>query len=312
MKDFDTYSHIGISHECPLTLMSNVQELTDYDYCLVHLTEENKEYRQYFKEAIAKGRKVLLDNSVFELETPFDPDKFVDAINDLNPTWYIVPDFLDDNEKTKQSIENWTVNYLPKIKTKSKLIGSIQGKSFEELADCYKFMSSNSKVDKIAITFNSMAFYSICPDILKGEKVTMEPSARNLQLWTEGRQRFISMLVAMRIWNDSKPHHLLGCGYINEFKNPMYHRLNIETLDTSNPVAYGMSGQKYIPGIGNLSKPGMKICNHLNDNISESQWKLIQSNILEFNKIVNKDTVSIEESKFENTSSTVSSDNSIS
>ena len=71
------FHKIGINHETPLALMPEMQNMTDYDYCLVHLTKTNPEYKQYFLDAIAKGRKVLLDNSVFELETPFDPEEFV-------------------------------------------------------------------------------------------------------------------------------------------------------------------------------------------------------------------------------------------
>lgn len=281
------FHKIGINHETPLALMPEMQNMTDYDYCLVHLTKTNPEYKQYFLDAIAKGRKVLLDNSVFELETPFDPEEFVKSINELNPTWYVVPDFLDDKDKTIASMEDWIKNYLPKVKTDSKIIGSIQGKNVKEFAECYQYMSENEHVAKIAITFNSIAYADMCPDIIEDAEVNTKVTPRNLQLWLEGRPRFIAKLVADRIWNNNKPHHLLGCGYMREFANPLYHRISIETLDTSNPVICGMNAIAYDRELGNTTKPSMKLCDHLNDNLTEVQKYWIKENVRIFREITN-------------------------
>jgi len=67
---------IKIAHESPKSIFNEVQKYTDYDYALVHLFEEDKEYFNQFKEAIKNGREVILDNSIFELEEAFDADKF--------------------------------------------------------------------------------------------------------------------------------------------------------------------------------------------------------------------------------------------
>lgn len=281
------YHNISINHETPLCMMDEMQTLTDYDYCLVHLTETNEDYKQYFLNASKKGRAVLLDNSVFELEEPFDPEHFVESINTLNPTWYIVPDFLDDKDETIASMEKWVKYYLPKVKTNSKIIGSIQGKNVKEFTDCYQYMSRKAEVEKIAITFNSIAYADICPDLIEKEKPTTKVSDRNLQIWLEGRQRFITKLVSEKIWNDKKQHHLLGCGYMREFSYPLYHRISIETLDTSNPVICGMNGIKYDEIRGNSSKPSMKLCDHLNDNLTEDQKNQIRFNVNCFKNITN-------------------------
>ena len=67
---------IKIAHESPKSIFNEVQQYTDYDYALVHLFEEDKEYFNQFEEAINKGREVILDNSIFELEEAFDAHKF--------------------------------------------------------------------------------------------------------------------------------------------------------------------------------------------------------------------------------------------
>lgn len=286
------YHDIKINHETPFCMMKEMQKYTEYDYALVHLFDTNKEYFDFFKNSIKNGRQVLLDNSVFELEEPFDPDKFVYRINELNPTWYIVPDFLDDKNKTIKSMKVWIKKYLPKVKTNSKIIGSIQGKTIQDLTECYCFMAHNKNVDKIAITFNAIAFDEICPDITQ-EKIDLDSKEnidkKNLQVWMEGRQRFITKLVIEGYWNNEKPHHLLGCGYMREFNYPLYHRINIETLDTSNPTIYGLNNLKYDKVLGNTQKPKMKLCDHLSDVLSEEQKDLIRYNVKTFRKIANFD-----------------------
>ena len=42
---------IKIAHESPKGIFKEVQKFTDYDYALVHLFEEDKEYWNQFKEA---------------------------------------------------------------------------------------------------------------------------------------------------------------------------------------------------------------------------------------------------------------------
>lgn len=277
------YRHeIKINHEMPLALMLDPRfdELTDYSYDLVHMNDEIPEYKQYFKDALAKGRKVLLDNSVFELEEPFNPAKFVEKINELAPTWYIVPDFLDDCEKTIGSMEEWIKVYLPQVTVDSKIIGSIQGKNVADMIRCYKYMSANSKVDKIAITFNSDCYEELCPDLTQDWKVD------KLTVWMEGRQRFITRLVSDHIWNNQKPHHLLGIALPQEAKTPLYHRISIETWDTSNPVVAGLKGIKYTDK-GLTEKPSVKLYTMMDMEVSEEQKDLIEYNIKKFREFLN-------------------------
>ena len=98
---------IKIAHESPKSIFNTVQKFTDYDYALVHLFEEDKEYLQQFREARNAGREIILDNSIFELEEAFDADKFDGWVNDLKPTWYIVPDVLEDGYETIAKMEDW-------------------------------------------------------------------------------------------------------------------------------------------------------------------------------------------------------------
>ena len=81
-----------ISHEIPLSLMEESKQFNDYDYCLLHLTYENEQYRQFYIDSIKNGRRVLLDNSLFELQDALTNDQLAAGVLDLRPTWYVVPD----------------------------------------------------------------------------------------------------------------------------------------------------------------------------------------------------------------------------
>jgi hypothetical protein len=68
---------VQISHESPLCLLEKSREYNDYDYALVHLFEKYEQYYNFFAKSLKLGRRVILDNSLFELKESFDPEKFM-------------------------------------------------------------------------------------------------------------------------------------------------------------------------------------------------------------------------------------------
>jgi hypothetical protein len=259
---------IKIAHEAPLNIFTDIQKLTDYDYCLVHLLEESKEYLTYFKKAIADGREVVLDNSIFELGTAFDPNKFASWVREIKPTYYIVPDALEDKELTIQQYDSFVEKYpdLP-----GKRIAVVQGKSYLEVVECYKHLVN--KCDKIAISFD----YSFFENWFPNEK-------NKYWKWTKGRQKLLLLMLQGGIIDQSKPHHLLGCGIACEFS--LYKDFNwIDSLDTSNPVVAGLKHLRYDSlkeGWGLEDKPSEKLFTLINTEVSEEQKELIFFNVQRF------------------------------
>ena len=220
---------ILVSHESPISLLDKSLSYNDYEYCLVHLFEgehARKEYAEFYYKAKMNNREVLLDNSIFELGKAFESKSFAKAVTNLQPTYYIVPDVLEDGYATCESFNNFIKEYkdLPGLK-----IGAVQGKFYDELVDCYKYMSDNA--DYIAISFD-FSYY-----------VATGRGSTKLERWCDGRKRLIRSLIDDGIWNWSKPTHLLGCSLAKEFRyyidNNIY---NIRSVDTSNPVVAGIKG----------------------------------------------------------------------
>ena len=262
---------IKIAHEAPKSIFSRVQDFTDYDYALVHLFEEDKDYYNQFKQAVEKGREVILDNSIFELEEAFDAERFAYWINELKPTWYIVPDALEDSVKTCKQMADWNNRYsdLP-----GKKIGVVQGKTWNDLIHCYMYMN-NSDVDMIAISFD-YSYYE--------EEV---PHPNKYVSWMLGRIKLLGELEKKGVINVNKPHHLLGCGLPQEFS--FYKHSNydwIYSLDTSNPVVHGLKGISY-KDQGLWNKESQKLFTMINSEVTSRQWSDVLVNIQKFRWFTN-------------------------
>ena len=96
-----------VSHEAPIPYMKQVRGMIDYDYCLPHLLDENKEYKQYFKESKEMGRYIIMDNSLHELGHPYDSERLAYWLYYFKPDEFIVPDYWQDKTSTLVSAKEW-------------------------------------------------------------------------------------------------------------------------------------------------------------------------------------------------------------
>lgn len=265
-----------ISHESPLCMIEESRKYNDYDYCLVHLLPEYEQYRNFFHESVRQGRHVLLDNSIFELGESYNSEKFAQWVVDLKPTEYIVPDNLEDTENTINSFKNFTKTYsdLPGRK-----IGVVQGKTFNELKECYKFMAEHA--DKIAISFDYSYYNQNCSDV---ESFTTSLIGKSRNKWIDlakGRIQFLLKLHSEGLLVE-KPHHLLGCSVPWEFKvikNIQTINRYVETIDTSNPIVAGILNNLYDEQFGLNEKWSFKLVDFINTDLSTSQRSTALTNV---------------------------------
>tara|TARA_B100000287_G_scaffold431821_1_gene489825 strand:- start:490 stop:1305 length:816 start_codon:yes stop_codon:yes gene_type:complete len=263
---------IKIAHEAPIDIFEEVQRLTDYDYALVHLLEQNPRYRDTFERAVKKGREVILDNSIFELEEAFEADRFALWVERLKPTWYIVPDALENAEKTMQQMADWFKEYK---KVPGKSIGVVQGKTYQEIKDCYRAIDELSPCDMIAISFD-YSYYT-----------RSVPHPNKYVSWMLGRVKLLGDLVSDGVINKDKPHHLLGCGLPQEFSFYKHADYNfIYSLDTSNPVVHGIKGITYSSD-GLWSKESQKLHELIDYSLDNIDINLILNNIQKFRWFTN-------------------------
>lgn len=256
---------IKIAHESPKSIFKQVQEVTDYDYALVHLFEEDSEYYDLFVEAKKQGREIILDNSIFELEEAFDADKFAYWIKTLKPDWYIIPDVLEDGYATCLKTSDWMGKYysLP-----GKKIGVVQGRSLEEIKACYDYMDRIAQVDMIAISFD-YSYYR--------ESV---PHPNKYVSWMLGRAKLLGDLLKDGHINRNKKHHLLGTSL--PIEGMFYREYNwIYSMDTSNPCVHAMKNIPY-SGTGLWTKESQKLVELIDISKEEIDINLVLNNIRKF------------------------------
>lgn len=263
---------MDISHEVPICLLQESRNFNNYDYALVHLFEQHEKYFRFFKESISLGRHVLLDNSIFELGTAFNADRYAYWIEKLQPTEYIIPDVLEDSHKTVDQARDWFSKYgdLP-----GKKIGVAQGKTYEEVVYCYQQLDKMG-VDRIAISFD----YS-----LYEEKF---PHPNKLVSWMMGRVWLISKMFSDKVINTQLGHHLLGCSIPSEFafyKDSTFSF--ITSLDTSNPIVLSLDNKRYEEYYPLLEKPTVKLFELIDTEMTTNQYNLVLENVKYFRKLVN-------------------------
>lgn len=273
---------IIIYHESPLDIFDDVQKATGGDYFLVHLFETNPAYKEKAKEAVAKGREVILDNSIFELGEAFDMAKFAAEVIDLRPTWYIVPDVLENGPLTGHNFLTWIFQYKSLVDRytngESHMMATVQGRDFDEIATCYKLFDKMG-VQRIGIPFD-LSYYC-----------KTHPDPNHLISWSKGRPALLKALEENGVLNRNKEHHLLGCacageGYTySQDKRDWYY---ITSVDTSSPVVRGLQGQGYPDKTwGNVDKPDTKLYTLMDDKVSPAARKVVLDNIKTFSSIWN-------------------------
>lgn len=263
-------------HEAPKSIFKQVQEITDGDYALVHLFEEDLEYFELFRKAVESGREVILDNSVFELEKAFDPERFVYWINKLKPTYYIVPDVLEDADGTIANMAEWVGHWKQEVVLGPKMIGVVQGKTYKDLVRCYSMMTEGFKVDKVAISFD----YSYYRETV--------PHPNKLISWALGRVKLLNDFRKDGILREDLPHHLLGCGTPGEgifYNSPDFDF--IDSVDTSNPVVHGLKDILYEGPLGLTTKASEKLYTLINAEVSHNQEVVVRRNIRKFRTLWN-------------------------
>ena len=263
-----------ISHEVPVSLLEESKQFNDYDYALVHLFESlpEKDYYQFYRDSVKAGRHVLLDNSLFELGEAFDSKKFAFWISRLEPTEYVIPDVWCDAKGTMDSASEWLNGPGLAVPKSCQTIGVVQGKTYEEIVDCYKFFAS--RADKVAFSFGNPYYQEICPHPNKHMALAL------------GRIQLMSQLLNDKVIFVNKPHHLLGCALPIEFFFYRDFKFSwIDTIDTSSPIVHGMIGTKYEPA-GLLNKQEFKMAEMMDSVIDEGLFPILEHNINLFRSYV--------------------------
>lgn len=217
-----------ISHEIPHSLaeaeLAGKYHINDYLFILLHKYIDDARYRKIVDSY--SGFKIL-DNSCFELGEAMSNELIAEYVDIIKPDIFVLPDTLGDMRKTLDRSHQFLQQY-PHLESKAMAV--IQGDSYKEFADCY--LEFNNQYPNLAMIGIPFCFNWAFRDNLAPFEHAME------------RVKLIDFLQKYGYIDNSIKHHLLGTWCSLEFKLYKNYRW-IYSVDTSNPIAAGIEGDRY-------------------------------------------------------------------
>lgn len=295
---------IKTNSELPITLLKKLNEkLNDFDLVLFHLYISEPKYKKYFDKMRENhpDRRMILDNSAYEFfikGEELDLDKYEEAIKDLNPDYYILPDVLMDKDKTIENIlkfrsthQSSVENYFKEIEEPCpQPIAVVQGNTVSDFNYCLTLLLQLGYTN-IALPFHNSFFktdISISPtpdrvcDIFLNNGYDMNNDDVR---YAYGRCEWLKWNGPRYLFLNGKPKftmlHFLGshCPIEKVYYNEFFNGIDNVSMDTGYPVKCAIEGIK----LGEeTSKPNTIIDDFMHNSFSKKQEKLIEDNINTF------------------------------
>lgn len=143
----------------PISHLGVFGALGEMDMSLAHLVLENggdNPYAKYYKQQGEKGRFVILDNGLYELQqrgVGAGIDATLDAAEIINPSEIIAEDVLFDGTATIESTKRFIARMKErKVFGKYKVMAVAQGKTEQEWWDCFSRLLYLPDVDTIGLS----------------------------------------------------------------------------------------------------------------------------------------------------------------
>lgn len=194
---------------------------------LAHLVDSDEVYASFYKNRSDLGDRIIMDNSAFELSTPYAPDMLVELGKKCGAHALVLPDY-----PFKKSIET--------IRAAEKLIPFVKDAGFAT------FFVPQSETGDLDDWINAYIWASTNPDIdIIGMSILGVPNAIPHVPTQYARVVMTQMLVQQGILA-KKHHHYLGLNAGPNVEIPALLSMGaLQTCDSSNPVWLGVNGVRY-------------------------------------------------------------------
>lgn len=265
---------IKINSELPMCLLSENKRLNEYDFVLFHLYNSNPDYRIYYKNL---SRFCILDNSAYEFYIKgeeLNMDLYREAIDDLIPDFYILPDVLMNKDKTLELSKKFLNKPINSLSPDP--MGTLQGNTPEEMVECLKEYKKLG-IRAIAIPFHNYFYteYKVDSDIKEFFEEQFGMINKD-HLYAMGRIQF--MRDHKDLLEEMGHVHILGSHCPIE---KVFYR-NFQTMDTGYPVKCGIAGEKLFE---EKEKPNIIIDDFMSIPLSPMTKALIIDNIEKFRRL---------------------------
>jgi len=195
---------------------------------LAHLVDSDPEYAEFYKQRAAFGDWIVMDNSAYELHTPYSPDKLIELAHMCGAQAVVLPDYpFAPGERTISAAQD----LIPRIKDAGLQTFFVPQSESGETADwiqSYEWAANNPDIDIIGMSILGM------PNAIPW----CDPAYARVVL--------TNMLINFGLFNFDKHHHYLGLNSGPALEIPSLIRMNaLDTIDSSGPVWAGILGHAY-------------------------------------------------------------------
>ena len=175
----------------------------DHYFCLTQLYIKHAHYREFFKQKVADGKFVLLDNGIGD-GTPITQDVLYEVTKDLMPSEVIPLDTLFDSRRTLENVFDF-INRLrdDNLLDKIDIFAVAQGNTFDEWIYCYKALLSIEEVKTIGMSKLSIPW-------------VVSRSTKDTNI---GRDRNVMYDFLKNSGLIQKSLHMLGSGGVDEYEH---------------------------------------------------------------------------------------------
>lgn len=231
----------------PTAYLEQYATQSDVHLCLAHLVDKDAVYASFYKRMAERGDLVIMDNSAYELLTPYSPGKLIELGRKCGAGTVVLPDYPF---KSSSLTVDAAKEFIPQFKDAGFgtffVPQSLKG-DVESWIESYEWASENKDIDMIGMS--CIGIPGALPHI---------PSQY-------ARTVMVAMLRERGIYNESKHHHYLGLNGAPNLELAALIRMNaVDTCDSSNPVWNGINGNKYDTTLVDFAGKQKKYLRHVN------------------------------------------------
>jgi len=267
----------------PINFLEEFATRGKYHLVLVHICQQSKKYKDFYKERRKMGDFVILDNSVYELEKPIEDERLVDIACDLNANEIILPDYPENVEKTLKISENFLSRMAKNnMLKKFQYALVIQGKRIKDVEKTIKFLLEVEECKTLCFSGIPLRMYLYIVDELEKKNILYVP--RSLSFTMNHLYSRVALYFFLkkegyieRLRERGKKIHILGLTDGIELLNYAKEDV-IRSCDSSSAFVHGYHYIAYtykgLPG----EKLSVKL-DFFTKNINNLQRQLIEHNI---------------------------------
>ena len=239
-----------IMHIVPSDILNEIEDRNMY-MALTNVAINDKNYLDFYKKQVEKGKFVLLDNGTGDLDFQ-SMDKVLQIAKQLNPSEIILSDILGSCNQTLEQSEK-SKKYFRENGYTGQFMFVPQGETFEQWCECY------DKFDKTDVS-------------------TIGISKFVTEFWKDDNARE----KCLEYINGAYPVHLLGCWKnINEVSQCVKKFDNVRSSDSAICYIYAMNDMH----VGDQDRPSKKIDFH-HSVLNEQQLEILRDNIKIYDNMI--------------------------